>query len=278
MKRARVMCVIAVLSLLMGSGAQAAFVATGVYDEQVVQTNSVNFNMGYSGNTTWTTGIGQTLGDSQILTLEQFKPMVEAAFLAGNGGVISFDGVNNEDYNNMQSFDVSFAGGAKTMTLSNQIGGSYSIGGPQGGRTAISGEQFLGTGGNPHFDLEFADFMGFAADEKVTAVGVTILGRDGQGIGRNFRVIAYYTNGMDSGSSSTFRSFNMKNGNGSQDSFSGIIAPDGYWITSIRVHSDHGIYTSIDDLAFVTSIIPEPTTLALLGFGGLAVLKSRKRG
>lgn len=51
---------------LAGMLPAAPLVATGIYDEQDVQTNTVNFQMAYSGNATWTTGIGQTLGAAQI--------------------------------------------------------------------------------------------------------------------------------------------------------------------------------------------------------------------
>jgi hypothetical protein len=264
------------ISLLCVGTSTAALIATGIYDEQGVQTNAVDFSMAYSGNATWTTGIGQMLGAAQIMNLATFKPLVEAAFTVGAGGVISFDGVDNADYSNIQTIDISFAGGTKQMTLSNRIDGSHSIAGPAGDRTAISGDQFLGTGGNPHFDLDFANFSGFATDERITAIGVTILGRGGQGTGRNYRVVARYTNGVDIGGSSTFRSFDMQNGNTTQDSFAGIVAPDGYWITSMRVHADNGIFTGIDDIGFVTSTIPEPSS-ALLGILGLAAMLRRRR-
>jgi hypothetical protein len=217
--------------------------------------NTVNFSMGYSGNTTWTTGIGQVLGAAQIRTLGQFEVLIGEAFAAGRGGVVDFEGVAPSDYNQVQSFGVSFAGGAKQMTLSNRIDGNYSVAGPMGDRTGVSGSQFLGTGGSPHFELSFTEFVGFEPDEKVVAVGLTVLGRNNQGTGRNFRVVARYTNGVETGSSSTFRGFNMQSGNGTQDSFSGIVAPDGYWITSLRLHSDQNIFTSVDDLAFITDIV-----------------------
>jgi autotransporter-associated beta strand protein len=240
-----------------------ALVAGGIYDEQENQLNAVDFSMAYSGNATWTTGIGQTLGAEQIRTIAEFKPLVEAAFLTGNGGVINFDGVDPEAYRQVQSFDVSFAGGSKQMTLSNRIGGSYSISGPGTDRTAISGSQYLTTGGNPHFDLNFTNFSGFGPNEKITAVGVTILGRSGQGTGRNYRVAARYTNGVETGSSSTFHSFDMQNGNASQDGFSGIVAPEGFWITSIAVNSDNGVFAALDDLAFVISdVIPVAPEIA----------------
>ncbi len=259
----------------------ATLLTTGVYDEQDVQTNSVNHEMGFSSNTTWTTGIGQTLGADQIIPLEDFKTQVAAAHANGRGGVINFDGVNPDDYSGMQSFGASFADGAKTLTFENRIDGSYSINDPRGDRTAISGDQFLATSGNPHFDFNLTNFVGFEQHEQVVSIGVTVLGRDGQGTGRNFRVIARYTDGNDTGSSSTFRSFDMENGNTTEDSFSGIMAPDGYWITSLRVHSDNGIFTGIDDLAFTTTIIPEPRTVGLstgiFALFGVLWLRRRQR-
>lgn len=238
---------------LAATPATAALIATGIYDEQSVQTNAVDFSMPYSDNTNFTTGIGLTLGAAQIRTDAEFKPLVEAAFADGRGGVITFDGVDNADYSQVQSFSVSFAGGTKGLTFANRIGGHHSIAGPGGDRTAISGSQYLGTGGNPHFDLDLTDFTGFGPNEKITAIGVTLLGRNNQGTGRNYRVIARYTNGVADGSSATFRSLDMQAGNTTQDSFSGIVAPTGFWITSIRVQSDSGTFTSLDDLAFITS-------------------------
>jgi len=247
------------LWLLLGAAfpARASFSASGVYDEQAVQANAVDFSMGYSNNATWTTGIGQELGADQIIDVATFSTAVAAAFLAGHGGVVDFGGVDPAANADIQAFTVPFADGAKSLTFVNRAGhgGAYSIAAPRSDRTAISGSQFLGTSGNPHFDFELGDFVGFDTDEQVTAVGVTLLGRDGQGAGRNFRVIAYYTDGTTSGSSSTFRTFDMENGNRTQDSFSGIVAPAGFWITRMRVHSDSGVFTSIDDVAFMTSVI-----------------------
>lgn len=257
-------------ALALCSPLTGALITTGIYDEQDDQTNSINFEMGYSGNTTWTTGIGQTLGADQIVPLADFKTNVADAFAAGRGGVITFDGVDQGDYTQVPSFSASFAEGSKSLTFTNVDGhgGHYSVS-SGGGRTPISGDQYLGTGGNPHFNFDLTN-SGFEENEEVASIGVTLLGRDGTGTGRNFRVIAFYTNGIDTGSSSTFRSFNMENGNTTQDSFSGIVAPDGYWITGLRIHSDNGVFTGIDDLAFTTAIIPEPGTYALL-FGALAL-------
>lgn len=254
------------LSLLAGSAmiwmttsAAASLPTSSLYDEQAQQPNAVNFTMAYSSNTSWTTGIGQTLGASQIIDLASFTAAIKAAAVEGRAGVIDFDGVEAANYAEIQSFTATFAGGAKSITFTNRDGhgGNYAISPPRTDRTAISGDQFLSTGGNPHFDFQIDEFTGFDPGEKVTTIGVTILGRNGQGTGQNLRVIAFYTNGILNGSSSTFRTFNLQSGNGTQDSFSGIAVPEGFWIDRLRVHSDSGVYTSIDDLAFITSIVEE---------------------
>lgn len=257
---------------------QGALLTTGIYDEQDVQPNAVDFEMGFSSNATWTTGIGQDLGAGQIISLAEFKANLTTAFASGQGGVVHFDGVAPVDFSGMQAFSGSFAEGAKELSFTNREGngGSYSIS-SGGGRTQISGDQYLSTGGNAHFDFVL-NGTGFEANEKVVSIGVTLLGREDQGTGRNFRVIGFYTNGVDVSSSSTFRSFDMQNGNTSQDSFAGIVAPAGHWIERVRVHSDNGVFTGIDDLAFTTAIIPEPSTIALLlGSAALLVASRRRR-
>jgi hypothetical protein len=263
------------LAALLATPASAAVTLVGVYDEQSTQPNAVDFSMPYSNNTTWTTGIGQVLGAKQVLTAAEFTPLAEAAHTVGRGGVINFDTGTLTD---SQTLHVNFADGSKGMTLTNHPdnGGTYAIGGVSGNRTAISGTNSLGRSGTPHFDFVLGGFAGFEPDEHVTAVGVTLLGRNGTGGNSNWRVIAFYTNGTESGSSSTFRSLNTNTGNTTHDSFTGIIAPDGYWITRLRVHSDSGAFTSIDDLAIITKVIPEPST-ALLGMIGFIALLIRRK-
>jgi hypothetical protein len=279
MKQKLIPCSIAAYLVVAATNtpsAHAAITATGTYDELTIQANAVDFNMAYSGNATWTTGIGQTLGSSQIIAAAAFIAQVEAAATVGMGGVIDFD---NGSLDSTTSLTVNFAANTKSLSLTNRAenGGSYSIGTDISNRTPISGTSYLGRSGTPHFDFDFGGFTGFDTAEKITAVGVTLLGRNGTGGNSNWRVIGFYTNGTDSGSSSTFRTLNTNTGNATNDSFSGIAAPDGYWLTRIRIHSDNNVFTSIDDLAFVTSIVPEPSTTLLGGLGALALLRRRRR-
>jgi hypothetical protein len=236
---------------------RAGFTASADYDEQAGQTNTVDFSMAYSANATWTTGIGQTLGAAQILNIATFEPLVESAAAAGNGGVIDFDAGTMDS---TASFTATFATGTKSIVFTSHPAttGSYNPGTDTGSRTPISGNTYLARSGSPHYDLELGGFTGFNTNEKVTAIAVTVLGRNGTGANSNWRVIGFYTNGTDSGSSSTFRSINTNTGNAISDSFAAIQAPPGYWITRIRIHSDNNVFTSIDDLAFVTSTVDNP--------------------
>ncbi|ARN56279.1 PEP-CTERM sorting domain-containing protein [Sedimentisphaera salicampi] len=270
----RVMAVLTFVIFVAGAANAAYFDAVGVYDEQTVQSNKVDYDMGYSSNSSWTTGIGQTLGDNQILTLQQFKPMVEQAFTNGRGGVVNFD--HEGTIADASSFDVKFDGGDKqfTVTATGDAAGTFKFDETGGDRTPISGADRL-QGNQPSLDFDFSDYIGMESDERIKAIGWTILGRSNWG-SANWRVIARYTNGTDTGSSSTFRTINMSSGDTTQDSFSGIVAPDGYWITGMRVHSDQDAWSAHDDFAFVT--VPEPATLAIFGLGGCIVsLNKRKR-
>jgi hypothetical protein len=245
--------------VVLKRSAQPAFHAVGVYDEQANQPNAVDFSMGYSEDIQWTTGIGQTLGQSQVLTLEQFKPMVEAAFTDGRGGVIDFEQITMTD---APSFAACFDNGSKQFTLKpiaiDGASGTVHNTATGGGRTPISGTKRL-QGNTNIYDFELRDFVGMSP-QSVAAVGVTILGRNSSAIA-NWRVIAYYTNGIETGSTGTLRQINMVAGNTTEDSFSGIVAPEGYWITRVRVHCDTaGVWSAIDDLAFVFRDVPPGST------------------
>ncbi|OXU15553.1 LamG-like jellyroll fold domain-containing protein [Sedimentisphaera salicampi] len=240
------------LFLLLGCGlaSAATFEAVGVYDEQEVQTNQVDYSMSYSNSSTWTTGIGQTLGESQVMTYEQFKAMVEEYYLDGDGGVINFD---NAEMSDSASFVASFDGAQRQFTV-NATGNTGASGTVKntasgGDRTPISGDKRL-QGNTNRYEFEFSDFTGMDPQD-IIAAGITILGRDGSSTDW-WRVIAYYTNGDDSGSTSTSRYINMSSGDTSEDSFSGIRAPEGYWITKLRVHCDNSwTWSAADDLGFV---------------------------
>jgi autotransporter-associated beta strand protein len=233
----------------------------GVYDEQSLQTNGVNQEMIYDGNVSWTTGVGQTLGAAQVLPLSQFKNRMIEAAASGFGGVVDFErgALHGGLLNAGAGFNAMFDDGRKSLDFTNRSanGGTYSISGPRTDRTAISGENSLSRSGTPNFDLEISNPRGFIRGEKVVSVGLTALGRTGVAGSNFFRFTAWYSNGTQNGSTSVRRQINTSTGNGSGDTFAGITAPEGYWITRIALNSENGVYVSIDDLAFITSLAPE---------------------
>lgn len=233
---------------------------TGAYDEQIIQSNVVDLEMPYSSNTTWTTGIGQTLGASQVIPLGEFKTRLAEAAANGFGGVVDFErGALHGGQANGQGLTAMFDDGRKSLDFTNHAsnGGEYSISSALSNRTAISSERFLTRSGNPNFDFNISSPLGFVRDEKVTAVGLTVLGRSGVSGTNHFRTTAWYTNGTANGSTSVRRQINTNTGNATADTFAGIAAPPGHWITRITVTSENGAYTGIDDLAFITSLQPD---------------------
>ncbi|MEX1116646.1 MAG: glycosyl hydrolase [Akkermansiaceae bacterium] len=233
----------------------------GLYDEQLLQANAVNQEMSYSNSSTWTTGIGQTLGAAQVIPLSQFKTRLAAAAANGFGGVVDFErgALTDGLINGGSGFNAMFDDGRKSLDFTNHPanGGTYSLSGPRTDRTTISGETSLGRSGNANFDLEIANPRGLIRQEKVIAAGLTALGRNGVGGSNFFRFTAWYTNGTQNGSTSVRRQIDTTTGKGTADTFAGIAAPPGYWITRISLTSENGAFTSIDDLAFITSLDPE---------------------
>ena len=232
-----------------------------VYDEQTDQPNSVNHEMPYSDNTTWTTGIGRTLGAAQVIPLATFRSRLASAAANGFGGVVDFErgALHGGVTSNGQGFTAMFDGGRKSLDFTNRSGngGNYSINRGLNTRTAVSGERYLSRSGTPNFDFDLRNTRGFIRNERVVAAGTTVLGRNGVAGTNHFRFTAWYTNGSENGSTSVRRQVNTNTGNGTADTFSGIAAPPGYWITRVAVTSENGAYTSIDDLAFITSLDPE---------------------
>lgn len=240
------------------------------YADPRLQANNINHVMPYDSDPGWTTGIGQTLGNELVLSRAQFETRLAAA--DGHGGVVDFERgkLAGGAEGGARGFTAMFDDGRRVVhfTSPDGHGGSYALTGPRGDRTAVSGERYLSRSGNPHFDFEIEPGTGMDAREKVTAVALTALGRNGVSGTQRFRFTAWFTDGSDIGSSSARRAINTSTGNGSADTFAAITAPDGWWINRVSLRSENGAYTSIDDLAFITSQIGNTLEWQPDGFPG----------
>lgn len=250
--------------------------AVPIYADPRMQSNGVDHEMPYDDDSKWTTGIGQALGGQLVLSRSQFEARLAAAVVGGHGGVIDFERGKLADGagSGARGFTALFDGGRRAIDFTSPEGhgGSYSLSGPRGDRTAISGERFLTRSGNPHFDFEILPGPGMDAGERVTSVALTALGRNGVSGLQWFRFTAWYTDGAQTGSTSVLRAINTWSGNASSDTFAAITAPGGWWITRISLRSENGAYTGIDDLAFITSQNSEALEWQPDGFpGGVGV-------
>lgn len=234
---------------------------SSIYDEQIIQANVVDQEMSFSSNTNWTTGIGETLGAAQVIPLAQFKTRLAAAAANGFGGVVDFErgALHGGSTTDGQGFTAMFDDGRKSVDFTNRSGngGSYSIGNSVANRTPVSGERYLSRSGNANFDFDVGNQRGFVRNERVVAAGATVLGRNDVSGSNFFRFTAWYSNGTQTGSTSLRRQINTSTGGGAADTFAAVAAPPGYWITRVTVTSENGVFTSVDDLAFITSLEPE---------------------
>lgn len=270
---------IATGSAAWAASSQAAFVAVGTYDESTVSANQADGDV----------GTAYTRLDAQA--------DLTALFAAGNAGVVTFD---DDTLSGVSSFEVSFAGGSKTLTvLDDATGGDFSTAerAPGDSRTAISaladgdgpGDDRFGTlsananlssfSSSNDFYLEFGSIAGGDLDEAVLRAGLTVLGRDPTSGDRIYTATAFYSDGTSEalvGDTERTVAGNLAEG----DLFYGFIAPDGESITRIEVTHEGNAFSSIDDLVFITgtpTVIPEPASLALLSLGGLCVMGRRRR-
>lgn len=240
----------------MASGAVINVTTVGDYDPTGGANNAVDSNAPGSNVATFTSNVA-------------------TAFTNGTGGVINFDGSGTLAQNDI--LRASFAGGAKTVDFVNindaeAIGQNFST-----TRTATSGSANShlsasgATGPSDRMDFKFTvnNLVGGAINERVTRVGVTVLSRSGLVTGTTGQVDFIAT--LDNASTISTGVDTINNSNATDDTFYELTAPAGRYITEIWVdlnsNNSNQFFSAIDDLAFMTSIVPEPASL-----GGLALL------
>jgi hypothetical protein len=275
----RLSSLVALVLALLTANASAAIVTyttTGVYDPVA------------GGNSVDTNSSGNAIGSVLPTDYEGFKSAVASAFSAGSGGVIDFDlpnGMNANANSQLDGFSGSFAGGTKTLVVTNTNAASDN---QLNHSTFTSIATTSGTRGllptnsaTTAFRLIFAPISGAGAlpGEVVTQAAFTLLSRDAKA--QNALVEWFIDGNTVTPVFSDTESFLA--GQSTDDTFFSYIAPTGSAITSVRITYDttnliaSDDRLAIDDLGFITAVpVPEPTTVFLL-LGGVGCWAVRRR-
>jgi len=251
------------------------FTATGVYDENTVQTNAVDI---------------EHAGNSQ--TLAAFKTAVSNAFANDAGGVLDFQtGTSTTGLFHIapsRPIEVLYGiGGSEMLTLTSAVDLTRQVSHTDAAHQAIAIS--AGTTGSPvngtlHAQYGNAFTLTFTGGKPIREVGVTALARNTYSDGTAFVTATFSDNTIDA------RSIlgTALNDAGDEDTFLHFLAPTGTSIASLTFNGSGIIPLGpsphlkqrilVDDLGFIA--IPEPSTLMLLTTGlstlGLIVYRRRR--
>lgn len=248
---------LSVTAMLMSATAQAVTLpTTGIYDENVTQTNTVDQIT--------------TPDPDQNLTSVEFTALVASAFAANRGGVINFDSVTapttiiasgSTGRNFSATYGISQAD-TLTFTDTSTFTGPLLV--QTGVTTPISGPNFLSTSAGFSFRLAFSD--------PLLAFGITVLDREATTGNRTLN-LTFTLQDSSTVSISDAVGAGGAPGEANDDTFFGYRATPGNGIVSANFAASN--FQRYDDLGFI--VIPEPASLALVGLGGLLMLGRTRR-
>jgi len=255
--------------LLFAGSSHAALTLVGSYDPAIPPSANVA-----DQSATFGSGTG-SITSANVLTLATFQGLVSTAFTNGNGGVIDFEGAGDSIGAGDVFTTSAFGGRTLSFTDTADAGRNLTINdfsGGSGSRLPISGINALGNQQSINFN-SFSLTGGDPAD-RLTHFGMTVLQRN-QDV--NFTVIATFSDS----STLTFNQVSMEDSDNigvavnSEDTFFGFVAPDNESITNIAFSTSQ--FTAFDDIGFIVTPVPEPSSTALLALAGLALILRRRR-
>jgi hypothetical protein len=244
--------------------ALAVTFAASVHSHAVVVTTNGIYDPATGGNT----DSSATVAPDDVAT---FTTAVLAANTAGFGGVIHFDLGANEAGSTLEA---SYAGATKTLNISHTPGFNIQT---TTSANVLSGRALLLSASDSADDnatLTFGSITNGLALEAVTQIGFTLLSRNSNGYPQDVTITAFFSDGSNSPVTS-----NILSSLGGDDTFFGFTAPTGFAITSVHFNPAGDALDGrliIDDLGFITSVVPEPST-ALLSCGALLVVLVRRK-
>lgn len=243
---------------IAGSAAHGAFITTSVYDENTTQANAVD-------------------ASATTLTVGAFTTQVSTAYAAGRGGVVDFGTGTLTSGNIDAGFAPSAGPGTETKTLPITLTTTTGATLAAGTLAPISNgntSNILKAPGGGDVTFTFGTVTG-APTEKVTTFAFTLLTQTVLS-GVQYTATVNYD---DLTSTQTQKTIGRDTANPTLDNFWGFTAPTGRYITSVvfdtNAASNRDV-THIDDLAFITSVVPEPAALSLLATAGLFVSRRRR--
>jgi hypothetical protein len=241
-------------AIVVAGGTLWASPTVGVYDENVVQANVVDFNA--SGNS---------------LTAAQFTTNVASAFASDLGGVIN-GSVLGSDYEYG-------AGMAKTLRLAFVDDTNVAIGAPTSPLalpiSEIGAFASSASGGFDFTSIDFAEIINGLPFERVVEFGVTVLSS-----GQDFGTVR--VTGRLAGGGTMIASRTITEPAGQGDTFFGLTAPADSYFTGFSLRY-FGTPTNplqwFDDIGFRTDVVvPEPASGLLLLSALVCAGLGRKRG
>lgn len=275
LRRSQLLTTAALLTL--STAAQAAYSTGATYDENTNQTNAVD---------QW--GVASAGSELQVIEAGEYAAytaVVAAAHAADTGGVVHFD-QNVFEISSGVAFDANFGvSGNKSLAITPTAAGLVISGNALAGYLPISqAATSVGSAGAPGsppggfihagagsttatFDI--GAITNGVAGEFVNSFAFTLLSRNARDWG-DVTVVATF------GDASTATAVaDVTPGAGLGDTFYGFVDTTGTGIVSLSLTtSDADGRVGFDDIAFTTAV-PEPSSLVLIGLGGLAMLKRR---
>ncbi len=233
------------------------FPVVGVYDGSE-EGNDVDRDASFfSANSS-----GGGVDASLCIGIGDFRREIYEAYTNGCGGVVDFDNEVIAGGTQSDSFYATFGGGKSLLVQSDDhlrtdmddtacmpISGPGEA--PSGGFLAKSnvGEDKVK---NSTFSFTLEE-LGFASQEHVRAIGATILGRNGAADTSKWLMKVTLNNGD---TVAQVAEINFRSGKAKDDTFFGIKAPIGRYITSVQWINLDGNYTGLDGFAFITNGSP----------------------
>lgn len=242
------------------------FAVVGKYDGSKAG-NTVDRNAAFFPANSMGVGADKSL----VIGIGRFRSKIKAAFSNGCGGVVNFDNGLIAGGSQTDSFVAKF--GKKALIVKNvddlrtdfiatnvctAISGPGAA--PSGGflaKSNVDGDQITI---RSSYNFSFTE-QGFASDEHVTAVGGTILGRNGSIPSSKWLMMVRLDN---DDVIAEMADINCQTGNARDDTFFGAVAPAGRYITGVSWLNLSGTYSGLDGFAFWTNGRPsEPNTPAV---------------